>query len=143
MNTVICSLLILCILPLVCAWTAGFYRQKQLGSVDNKEPRLQSLQLTGAGARAVAAQGNTWEALAVYSAAILAVFVSGLELQSITTLAIVFVALRVVYIPVYISNLDKLRSLIFLAGFGICMYLFYLALSANGYPPISGTNDTQ
>jgi uncharacterized MAPEG superfamily protein len=116
----------------VCAWTAGYYRQKQLGSVDNKAPRSQSLQLTGAGARAVAAQENSWEALAVYSAAILAVFLSGLELQSITTLAMVFVALRVAYIPAYIGDQDKLRSLIFIAGFGICMYLFYLALSANG-----------
>jgi uncharacterized MAPEG superfamily protein len=130
MTTVLTCLLIMCILPLVCAWTGGYYRQKQLGSVDNKEPRNQALQLTGAGARAVAAQANTWEALAVFGTAILAVFMSGLEMDSIATLAMVFVALRVVYIPVYISNNDKLRSLIFLAGFGICMYLFYLSLSA-------------
>ncbi|MDG2272722.1 MAG: MAPEG family protein, partial [Halioglobus sp.] len=63
MNMIIVSLIILSVLPLLCAWTAGYYRQKQLGRVDNKEPRLQSLQLTGAGARAVAAQSNTWEAL--------------------------------------------------------------------------------
>jgi uncharacterized MAPEG superfamily protein len=131
MNTVIGSLLIMCILPLTCAWIAGYHRQKQLGSVDNKEPRLQSQQLTGAGARAVAAQGNTWEALAVFSAAILAVFISGVDLQSITTPVMVFVALRVAYIPVYIGNIDKLRSLIFLVGYGICIYLIYLALSAN------------
>jgi len=131
MNTVIGSLLILCILPLTCAWIPGYHRQKQFGTVDNKEPRIQSLKLTGAGARAVAAQGNTWEALAVFSAAILAVFISGVDLQSIATLVMVFVALRVAYIPVYLANLDKLRSLIFLAGFGICMYLFYLALNAN------------
>jgi uncharacterized MAPEG superfamily protein len=131
MNTVIGSLMIMCILPLTCAWIAGYHRQKQLGSVDNKEPRLQSQQLTGAGARAVAAQGNTWEALAVFSAAILAVFISGVDLQSITTPVMVFVALRVAYIPVYIGNIDKLRSLIFLVGYGICIYLIYLALSAN------------
>lgn len=131
MNTVIGSLLILCILPLTCAWIAGYHRQKQFGTVDNKEPRIQSLKLTGAGARAVAAQGNTWEALAVFSAAILAVFISGIDLQGIATLVMVFVALRVAYIPVYLANLDKLRSLIFLAGFGICMYLFYLALNTN------------
>jgi uncharacterized MAPEG superfamily protein len=131
MNTVIGSLLIMCILPLACAWIAGYHRQKQLGSVDNKEPRIQSQQLTGAGARAVAAQGNTWEALAVFSAAILAVFISGVDLQSITTPVMVFVALRVAYIPVYIGNIDKLRSLIFLVGYGICIYLIYLALSAN------------
>jgi uncharacterized MAPEG superfamily protein len=99
--------------------------------VDNKEPRTQSLKLTGAGARAVAAQANSWEALAIFSAAVLAVFISGIDMQRIATLAMVFVALRVAYIAVYLANQDKLRSLIFLVGFGICMYLFYLALSAN------------
>ena len=131
MNTVIGSLLIMCILPLTCAWIAGYHRQKQLGTVDNKEPRSQSLQLTGAGARAVAAQGNTWEALAVFSAAILAVFISGVDLQSITAPVMVFVALRIAYIPVYIADLDKLRSLIFLVGYGICIYLIYQAMSAS------------
>ncbi len=131
MNTVIASLLILCILPLSCAWIAGYHRQKQLGSIDNKEPRIQALQLTGAGARAMAAQANSWEALAVFSAAILAVFISGVALQSVANWAMAFVALRIVYIPMYIGNQDKLRSLVFIASFGICMYLFYLALSAN------------
>jgi uncharacterized MAPEG superfamily protein len=130
MNTVIGSLLILCILPLSCAWIAGYHRQKQLGSIDNKEPRIQALQLTGAGARAMAAQANSWEALAVFSAAILAVFISGVAMQSVATWAMAFVALRVVYIFMYIGNQDKLRSLVFIAGFGICMYLFYLALTA-------------
>lgn len=131
MNTVIGSLLILCILPVACAWTAGYFRQKQLGSVDNKEPRIQSQKLTGAGARAVAAQANSWEALAVFSAAILAVFISGVDMQSIATLAIAFVALRITYIPLYIGNLDKLRSLTYIVGLGICIYFFYLALTAN------------
>ena len=131
MNTVIGSLLILCILPLSCAWIAGYHRQKQLGSIDNKEPRIQALQLTGAGARAMAAQANSWEALAVFSAAILAVFISGVALQSVATWSMAFVALRIVYIPMYIGNQDKLRSLVFIAGFGICIYLFYLALNAN------------
>jgi uncharacterized MAPEG superfamily protein len=131
MNTVIGSLLILSILPLTCAWTAGYFRQKQLGSVDNKEPRIQSQKLTGAGARAVAAQANSWEALAVFSTAILAVFISGLDLQNIATWAVAFVALRIVYIPLYIGNLDKLRSLSYIVGLGICIYFFYLALNAN------------
>jgi uncharacterized MAPEG superfamily protein len=131
MNTVIGSLLVLCILPLACAWIAGYHRQQQLGSVDNKEPRVQSMKLTGAGARAVAAQANSWEALALFSAAALAVFISGVDLQTITRQALVFVALRIVYIAVYLGNQDKLRSLIFLVCFGICMYLFYVALTAH------------
>jgi len=130
MNTAITGLLIMCILPLVCAWIGGYFRHKQFGKVDNKEPRIQSRQLTGAGARAVAAQANTWEALAVYSAAILAVYMAGVDLDSITTPVMVFVALRILYIPIYIGNKDTPRSLIFLVGYGICMYLFYLALAA-------------
>ena len=130
MNSVIASLLILCILPLICSWIASYHRQKQLGSIDNKEPRIQCQQLTGAGARAVAAQGNCWEALGVFSAALLAIFISGVAVQGIATLCLVFVALRVVYIVLYISNIDMLRSLAFLAGYGICMYMFYLALAA-------------
>ena len=131
MNTVIASLLILCLLPIVCAWIAGYHRQKQLGSVDNREPRLQSAQLTGAGARAVGAQSNCWEALGVFSAAILAVFISGIDLAEVANLALVYTALRIVYIPLYIGNIDKLRSLAFLAGFSICIYMFYLALNAS------------
>jgi uncharacterized MAPEG superfamily protein len=131
MNTVIGSLLILCLLPIICSWVGGYFRQQQLGSVDNKEPRIQSQQLSGAGARAVAAQANSWEALAVFSAAVLALFIGDVDLRSISTLVMVFVALRIAYIPAYLGNIDKLRSLLFLGSYGICMYFFYLALSTH------------
>ena len=130
MTTVLSCLLILCILPIVCSWIGGYHRQKQLGNVDNKEPRIQAQQLTGAGGRAVAAQGNSWEALALYSAAVLAVFISGMDLNEIATLSIALVVMRIVYIPAYLANQDIVRSLLFLGSFGICMYFFYLALSA-------------
>lgn len=129
MTTVISTLLILCSLPMVCAWTGGYYRHKQLGSVDNKEPRAQSALLTGAGARAVAAQSNSWEALALFSAALLAIFISGVAMERIANLAMAYAALRIIYIPLYVGNKDTLRSLVFLGGLGICMYMFYLALS--------------
>ena len=130
MDTVITSLLILCILPLACAWIAGYHKHKQLGTVDNKEPRTQAMQLTGPGSRAVAAQGNSWEALAIFTAAVVALSIAGIDLDSVANLAMVYTALRIIYIPLYIGNIDKLRSLAFLGGFGICMYMFYLALSS-------------
>lgn len=130
MTTVLVSLLILTILPLTCAWVGGYYRAKQLGGVDNKEPRTQSLSLTGPGARAVAAQANCWEALGLYSAALLAIVISGVDMESIATLAMVVAALRIVYVPLYIMDIDKLRSLAFIGSFGISMYFFYLAISA-------------
>ena len=129
MNTVISCLLILCILPLACAWIGGYFRQKQLGNIDNKEPRQQAQQLTGAGARAVAAQANSWEALALFTAAVVATAVSGVELAKIANLALFFTALRIAYIPFYLANKDALRSLSFIGAYGIVMYIFYLALS--------------
>lgn len=131
MDTVIGSLLVLCILPVACSWIGGYYRQQQLGKVDNKEPRIQSQQLSGAGARAVAAQCNSWEALAVFSAAILALFIAGVDLNSVSTLVMIFTVLRIAYIPAYLGDIDKLRSLVFIGGYGICLYFFYLALSAS------------
>jgi uncharacterized MAPEG superfamily protein len=130
MNNVLVALLILTLAPIVCAWIGGYYRRSQLGSIDNKEPRTQSLQLTGAGARAVAAQGNSWEALALYSAAVLALVIAGVDLNTVATHALIIAALRVVYVPLYIMNIDMLRSLAFLGSFGLCMYFFYLAISA-------------
>lgn len=129
MNTVISCLLILCILPIACSWISGYFRQKQLGSIDNKEPRSQSAQLTGAGARAVAAQSNGWEALGLFTAALLAIFISDVAVESVASLAVAFTVLRVAYIAFYLANLDALRSIAFIGGFGICLYLFYIALS--------------
>ena len=131
MTTVLASLLILCILPLACAWIAAFHKQKQLGSVDNKEPRAQSAALTGTGARAVAAQANSWEALALFTAAVVAIVISGIPLEEIANLALVYAVLRIVYIPAYLGNQDKIRSLLFLGAYGICMYMFYLAIAAS------------
>ena len=110
MTSVLVSLLILTILPLACAWIGGYYRARQLGSVDNKEPRIQSLSLTGPGARAVAAQANCWEALGLYSAALLAVVISGVDLEQIATLAMVVAVLRIIYVPLYIMDNPQDRN---------------------------------
>ncbi len=58
-------------------------------------------------------------------------FISGIALEEIARLALIFTALRIAYVPLYIGNIDKLLPLAFLGGFGICMYLFYLALTAS------------
>ena len=58
------------LIPTLLAFTGGYFKAQQFENVDNNNPRQQSAQLTGAGARAVAAQGNAWEALAVFTAAV-------------------------------------------------------------------------
>src|SRR5688572_15532439 len=106
MHTVIACLLITTIMPLVCAWIGGYYRHKQLGVVDNKYPRIQVSKLEGPGHRAYAAQQNCWEALGIFSAALLALHISGVVIASVATLSVIFVSLRAVYIACYLANQD-------------------------------------
>ena len=67
--------------------------------------------------------------LALFAAAVLALSIAGVDLATVSTQALVYTVLRIVYIPLYIGNIDKARSLVFIAGYGICLYFFYLALT--------------
>jgi len=129
MHIVIACLLIAVLMPIVCSWISSYFRGTHPDGFDNKHPRLQANKLEGPGHRAVAAQQNSWEALAMFSAALLGVHMSGLVLDSIATLCIVFVVARVVYIACYLANQDAIRSLSFLVSFGTCILLFYKALT--------------
>jgi len=128
MKAPIVTLFVLSVLPIIWSWVSGYCRQKQFGAIDNKHPREQNAQLNGAGARAVAAQQNAWEALAVYAAALLAVVATGVPVASYATLTLVLLACRVAHGIFYIANWDILRSLTFLPAYGICIYMFILAL---------------
>ena len=124
MTTPFWCLFIVVLLPYILAPIAGYMKVRQLGQIDNKNPRLQAVQLEGAGARAWAAQANTWEAVGVFSAAVIVNHLKGADPGSSALLAQVFVASRVFHSAAYIMDLDKLRSLLFLAGFGCCIALF-------------------
>lgn len=128
MNLPIITLLAMCVLPLVWSWTSGYYRHKQLGAIDNKNPREQNAKLTGAGARAVAAQQNAWEALAVYAAALLAVNVANVPVESYASLTGIILLCRVAHGVSYVANWDVLRSLVFLPSYGLCIYMLVLAV---------------
>lgn len=129
MQTAIFVLLCLVIMPYLMACVSGYYRQKQLGKVDNQKPREQYTQLNGAGARAVAAQQNSWEALAVYSAALLAVVASGVVVKHLALAALIVLLARILHAIFYLTNLDKLRTLSFAIAIAPCFYLFFMAIS--------------
>jgi uncharacterized MAPEG superfamily protein len=129
MKTAIIVLLCLCVLPYIFAVISHYYRQKQLGKVDNQYPREQYTHLKGAGARAVAAQQNAWEALAIYSAALLAVVASGLDVKYLTEAALIVLIGRLLHGVFYLTNLDKLRSLAFVIAVAPCFYLFYVVIA--------------
>jgi len=129
MHTVMACLLIVTLLPIICSWISGYFRGTHPDGFDNKHPRLQVAKLEGPGHRAYAAQQNSWEALAMFSAALIALHMSGIAIATVANLSIVFVALRTIYIACYLANQDLLRSTAFIGGFGICIYFFYLALT--------------
>lgn len=128
MKLPVITLFALSILPMLWSWVSGYFRYVQLGEVDNRNPRQQNLSLTGAGQRAIAAQANAWEALAVYAAALLAVSITGVAVEQYASLTMYLLLLRIAHGAFYIANLDILRSLSFVAGYGICVYMMVLAL---------------
>jgi uncharacterized MAPEG superfamily protein len=123
-------LLVACLIPFFIAPIGGYFRGKQFGTMDNKNPRIQAAGLTGAGARAQAAQANAWEALPVFAAAVLVAHLAGADAGSSATAALVFIAARVGHAGFYLADLDKARSGIFLVGLGCCIWLFVLAARA-------------
>ena len=55
------------VLPYVWTGVASYLRKEELGSLDNKHPRLQHPLQKGVGARANGAQANSWEALTLFA----------------------------------------------------------------------------
>lgn len=130
MTIVLACLLIAVLIPYVLAGIGGYHKGRQFGKADNNNPRLQAAQLTGTGARAVAAQQNAWEALAVFTAALAAAFFGGAEPGSLGAPALLFVAARIAHAVCYLRDLATPRSATFLVGFAACLWIFVIALRA-------------
>ncbi|MGE4605617.1 MAG: MAPEG family protein [Myxococcota bacterium] len=130
MTTPFWCLLVAVLFPYVWAGVGAYYKKQQFGAIDSNHPRAQSAALTDAGARANAAQLNSWEALPVFGAAVIVAHLAGANPGLSATASLVFVASRALHGLFYISNLAPLRSLAFTVGFGSCLWLFGLAARA-------------
>ena len=117
-------------LPYIWATISMQLRKKQLGSLDNNNPRAQSAQLTGAGARALAAQQNAWEALAVFTASLAAAFFAEVEPEALAVPALIFVGARIAHAACYLSDLASARSGSFFVATVACLWIFGTALAA-------------
>ncbi|WP_290522285.1 MAPEG family protein [Alcanivorax sp.] len=116
-------------LPFVMAWTAIYFRINQFGTFDNHHPRQQQAALTGTGGRVQAAQANAWEALLLFTMVCFIAYASGLDLNRLDGVALLYLATRVLHPVLYIANLAWLRSGVFVVGMGCCLYIVYLAAS--------------
>lgn len=127
MTTPFWCILAVLLLPLLLAFTGGYYRGKAFGTADNKNPRAQAAKLEGPGARAYAAQANAWEAAIMFPAAVLTTHAAGLSAEAAAPWTIAFVVFRVLHAIFYIQDIDKARSLAFMGGIVCIVALFVKA----------------
>jgi len=118
--------LLAALLPLACAYLAkfqGFGQPRSKGGFDNDEPRAWLARQQGWKARANAAQANTFEALPFFIGAVIIAHQLGAPQTRLDVLAVLFIALRIIYIAMYVAGLGTMRSAIwglaFLANVGI------------------------
>jgi uncharacterized MAPEG superfamily protein len=96
------------------------------GGLDNHNPRDQLPKLEGLGRRANAAHNNSFEAFAPFAAAVLIAHASHANEKWSSILAIVFVALRCLYLAAYLGDQATLRSGIWSLGLGATTALMLL-----------------
>jgi uncharacterized MAPEG superfamily protein len=115
MTTLIVCLFIATLLPFIAKVPVAIAMHK-LSGYNNNHPRAQQAELTGFGARALAAHQNAFESLAVFAPAILLAIATNNTGAMIEQLAITHVIARVLYNIAYLINIGTIRSIIWAVG---------------------------
>jgi len=109
------AVLVAALLPIVCAGIAkwgAFGKAPCDGGYDNHDPRAWLARQSGWRVRANAAQTNSFEALPFFIGAVIIAHQSGALQSRLDLLAGAFVALRLIYIALYVTDKANMRSLI-------------------------------
>ncbi|WP_030131721.1 MAPEG family protein [Pseudomonas sp. QTF5] len=96
------------------------------GGYNNHLPRQQQAQLTGFGARALAAHQNSFEAFLLFAVGVLMAHTTQTAGWLIDALAIIFVITRVIYLLCYWGDLAWQRSLVWFVGL-VCSLLLMIS----------------
>ena len=122
-------IIVAALLPIVCAGLAksrGFGQRRRDGGYDNQQPRAWLANLSGWQARANAAQANSFEALPLFIAGVLAAQQMQAPQDRVDALACAFIGLRIVYIALYVGDKAALRSLVWSAALACSIGLFFV-----------------
>ena len=120
--------LVAALLPIVCAGIAKFGMfsvSPQKGGYDNNNPRAWLARQTDWRARANAAQANTFEALPFFFAAVIIAHQLQAAQALLDILAFVFVMLRLAYIVMYVADMAKIRSAVWVAALGVNIWILF------------------
>jgi len=121
-------ILVAALLPIVCAGIAKagmFGVPRSQGGFDNHDPRAWLARQTGYRARANAAQANSFEALPFFIGAVIVAHLTGGAQPLVDALALAFIALRAVYIALYLADRALLRTLAWVLAFACCVALLF------------------
>jgi len=120
-----------CVLAIVHLFAAVRVKTRQYGTKWNIGPRDEELPppqpIVGRLARA---QANYYESFPIMAAAILIVSVAGLETRWTAIGALVWLAARIVYLPLYALGVRGLRSLAWAVSLGGIVMMLWPALAA-------------
>ncbi len=129
MTPAVFCILIAAVMPIVCAGLAkarAWGVPRRDGGYDNRNPRDWLAKQEGFGKWADAAQQNCWEALPFFAAAVIISHMLGVVGTLPNTLALSFIALRVVYVWLYVTGRQMQRSLVWVAAFAVNVAIFLL-----------------
>ena len=111
--------LLAALLPIVCAGIAKsglMTTSPKQGGYDNNNPRAWLARQKDWRARANAAQANTFEALPFFFAAVIIAHMLQAGQTRLDILALLFVFLRIAYVMMYLADLAKARSAVWVLG---------------------------
>jgi uncharacterized MAPEG superfamily protein len=121
--------LLAALLPIVCAGIAKwgmFTKPPQQGGFDNANPRAWLASQTDWRARANAAQANSFEALPFFMAAVVIAHQLGAHQGRLDLLAFLFIVLRLVYIMMYVADLPKVRTPVWVAALAVNVAILFV-----------------
>lgn len=93
----------------------------------NKNPREYAAAIKGPRQRAYWAHQNGFEVFPAFAAAVIIATLAGVAQDHIDQLAVAFVASRVLHALLYITDQDKLRTVVFIGGQAAVVGMFVLA----------------
>ena len=121
--------LVAALLPIVCAGIAKwgtFGKSRREGGYDNDNPRTWLAQQTAWRARANAAQANSFEALPFFIGAVLIAHQLGANPWWVDVLALIYIALRLIFILLYVAGRANLRSLVWSLAFAVNISILFV-----------------
>jgi len=92
---------------------------------DNANPRDPSFYTPGLRARSQGAHLNGYEAFPFFAAAVILAEMRGVPQGTVNTLAVAFIAARIVYVLLYLGNRPTARSIVWSIGFACNLLIFF------------------